>query len=104
MSLQMIKSLHGKDEYVLLPVNVYRLLKKQIDKVVEGDYVNFTLEDYVENPIALARIKANITQEELATYLNVSQAYISKIESKEKVPVKLMAKVKIILNKIKKLK
>lgn len=71
-------------------------------KVTCGDYEKFTLEDYVQNPIALARIKANITQEELAAYLNVSQAYISKIESKDKVPVKLMAKIRMVLKKIEK--
>ena len=42
------------------------------------DYVPFVLEDYVDNPVALARIKAKITQAELARRMDVSQAYVSK--------------------------
>ena len=73
MSLQKIKSLNGKDEYVLLPVvSIYRALRKEIEGKLEGgkprgkDYVPFVVEDYVDNPIALARIKARVTQEDLA--------------------------------------
>jgi ribosome-binding protein aMBF1 (putative translation factor) len=97
MNLQTIKSIDGKIEYVLLPVDTYRLLKKQIDQVTDSaeDYIPFELEDYVQNPVALARIRADLTQEELAERLKVSQAYISKIESK------LLAK---IMNAIKKKK
>ncbi|MGB6977176.1 MAG: helix-turn-helix transcriptional regulator [Gammaproteobacteria bacterium] len=58
------------------------------------DYVPFELVDYVDNPIALARIKAHITQEELAKRMGVSQAYISKIERQTKVTPKLLLKVK----------
>ena len=53
----------------------------------------FSIDDYVENPAALARINANITKEELAERMNVSQAYISKIESKDKVSDKALKKV-----------
>jgi len=97
MNLQMIKSIDGKDEYVLLPVDTYRLLKKQIDKVISEDeeYIPFKLEDYVQNPIVLARIQAHLTQEELASRLKVSQAYISKMENKDGVAIspKLLQKV-----------
>lgn len=71
MTLQKIKSIHGKDEYVLLPMAVYRALKDQIEKELaacetnqdaEQAYEPFVLEDYVDNPAALARIKAGITQ------------------------------------------
>lgn len=71
MTLQKIKSIHGKDEYVLLPMAVYRALKDQIEKELaacetnqdaEQAYEPFVLEDYVDNPVALARIKAGITQ------------------------------------------
>lgn len=107
MNIQIIKSIDGKNEYVLLPYNVYNALRDEIDeklkKVSRGsDYVSFEPEDYVDNPIALARIKMRITQEELANWMNVSQAYISKIESQEKVTVKLLHKVKTVLAKHKK--
>jgi len=97
MSMNVIKSLDG-EEYVLLPVRVYRALRKSIDKKLaekdEADYVPFELEDYVDNPVALTRIKANMTQEELAQRMNVSQAYISKVERQNKVSAKLLERVK----------
>ena len=70
MTLQKIKSIQGKDEYVLLPMAVYRALKDQIEKELaaceanqndEQAYEPFVLEDYVDNLVALARIKAGIT-------------------------------------------
>ncbi len=93
MNLQIIKSVEGEAEYVLLPINAYKALKHQIDKVIDEDYAPFKLEDYVDNPVALARIKANLTQEELAQRMDVSQAYISKLESQDAVSAKVMAKV-----------
>jgi len=97
MSVNIIKSLDG-EEYVLLPLRVYRALRESIEKKLaekdDADYVPFELEDYVDNPIALARIKANLTQEELAQRINVSQAYISKVERQDKVTAKLLERVK----------
>jgi ribosome-binding protein aMBF1 (putative translation factor) len=97
MSVNIIKSLDG-EEYVLLPVRVYRALRKSIEKKLaekdDADYVPFELEDYVDNPVALARIKANLTQGELAQRMNVSQAYISKVERQDKVTAKLLERVK----------
>ncbi len=93
MNLQKIRSIDGKDEYVLLPIKAYTLLKTQINKALNDEYVPFVLEKHVKNPIALARIKARWSQEKLAKYLNTSQAYISKIESQTKVSNKLMVKV-----------
>ena len=61
MNLQRIKSITGQDEYVLLPVETYHVLKKQIDKILNEDYDKFKIEDYVQNPIALARIRAHLT-------------------------------------------
>ena len=67
MTLQKIKSLDGKDEYVLLPIAVFRAMRAQIENRLAGrsaarsrndDYVPFALEDYVDNPVALTRIKA----------------------------------------------
>lgn len=102
MRLQTIKSADGKDEYVLLPVAVYRALKGEIeDKLAHrfpkgkaaDEYVPFVLEDYVDNPVALARMKARLTQQDLAERLGVSQAYISKIERQDKVTPALLDRV-----------
>lgn len=95
MNLQIIKSIEGKAEYVLLPVKAYHRLKKEIDHALahEDDYEAFNLDEYVSNPVALARIKANLTQEALALKMNVSQAYISKLEAQENISPKVLAKV-----------
>ena len=68
-----------------------RLKATEINK---ADYTPFDPADYVDNPIALARINAGITQEELAKCMGVTQAYINKIESQDKVTAKLLKKVK----------
>ena len=102
MSLQTIKAIDGKDEYVLVPVAVYRALKDDIENKVAslkkksgkgGEYVPFVLEDYVNNPVCLARLKAGYSQAELAERMGVTQAYISKIEAQDKVSVKLIQRV-----------
>ena len=36
MSLQMIKDVQGKDEYVLLPISVYEALRDQIEDELAG--------------------------------------------------------------------
>jgi len=108
MNLQTIQSLNGKPEYVLLPVIVYYNLRHEITALLERlsdkreteesqendeDYVEFNLADYVDNPVAFARIQACISQKELAKRMNVTQAYISKLENQEKVSAKVMKKV-----------
>jgi DNA-binding XRE family transcriptional regulator len=104
MNLQIIKSTEGKTEYVLLPIDVYHAVHKEIETQLKKvkhmqDYVSFNPADYIKNPIALARIESGITQAKLAEKLNVSQAYISKIERQDKVSPKLLAKVKNTLKK-----
>ena len=107
MTLQKIKSPDGKDEYVLLPIAVYRALRDQIERKLanrkvarspDDDYVPFVLEDYVDNPVALARIKSDITQAELARRMGVSQAYVSKIEAQAQVSGKVLARVSAALS------
>ena len=98
MNLQTIKSMDGKVEYVLLPVAAYHALRHQITEQLKHtqeseDYEVFDPADYIDNPVALARIQAGITQEELAKLMNVTQAYVSKIENQEKVTPKIMQKV-----------
>ena len=111
VNLQVIKSVEGKPEYVLIPVAVYKALREEIEDEIAGleaaadkgkDYVPFVLEDYVSNPVALARMKANLSQDDLAQRMGVSQAYISKIERQARITPKLMAKVKAALPKNKK--
>jgi DNA-binding XRE family transcriptional regulator len=106
MTLQKIRSLDGKDEYVLLPISVYRTLRAEINSQIAGrkttrsktaDYVPFELEDYVDNPIALARIRARLTQAELAKRMSVTQAYISKIEAQDRVSSKVLEKAQVAL-------
>ncbi len=107
MTLQKIKSIQGKDEYVLLPVAVYRTLKDQIEKELavyeagqdaEQAYVPFVLEDYVDNPVALARIKAGITQEQLAKRLGVSQAYVSQVERRSNITHKMLERLRTAIH------
>jgi ribosome-binding protein aMBF1 (putative translation factor) len=104
MTLQIIKSTDGKNEYVLLPFSIYRKLHDEIEATLkksshEESYVPFDPADYVDNPIALARIKRGITQKELAAHMKVTQAYISKIERQENVTAKLLNKVNAVLLK-----
>jgi DNA-binding XRE family transcriptional regulator len=98
MNLQTIKSIDGKVEYVLLPIATYQALRHQITEQLkqaneDQEYEVFDPADYIDNPVALARIQADITQEELARLMNVTQAYVSKIENQEKVTPKMMQKV-----------
>jgi ribosome-binding protein aMBF1 (putative translation factor) len=105
MTLQVIKSVEGKDEYVLLPIEIYRALKGQIEKLADGnqeedgddDYIPFDPANYIENPVALARIQAHITREELAQRLWVSTAYIGKIERRPHVTDKMLERVNAVL-------
>lgn len=108
MTLQTIKSIDGKDEYVLLPMSIYTALREEIEDELAGiaaatdndnEYIPFVLENYVDNPVALARMKAHLTQNELAERMDVTQAYISKIERKKKVTPKLLARVQTALTK-----
>ena len=102
MTLQVIKSIDGKAEYVLLPINIYNSLRSEISDALKqkhkhDDYVKFELTDYIQNPVALARINAGITQENLAKRMNVSQAYISKLETQTHVTAKTFKKIKTAL-------
>lgn len=100
MNINTIKTIDGQ-EFVLLPIRCYKSLKTQIDKYIaqeeDDEYVPFVLEDYVSNPVALARINAGVTQKELAKLLKVTQAYISKLESSKRISAKVMLRVNKVL-------
>ena len=100
MNIQTIQALDGR-QYVLLPLETYAKIKDEIDNLMDDDSVPFVLSDYVDNPIALARIEARITQMDLANVLNVSQAYISKIENLDHVKPELLEKAKLAIDSIK---
>jgi len=97
---QIIKP-EGMPGYVLIPAAVYQRLRGEIERELAGlnqadgdsDSLPFRPEDYVSNPVALARIKARLTQAELAERMGVSQAYVSKIEGQPKVSAKVLEKV-----------
>ena len=100
MNLQIIKSLNGRAEYVLLPIALYESLPQTVKRKFmskEEDYVPFDPADYVYNPVALARIKASLSQKELAKRMKVTQAYISKLEKQLTVTPKVLQKVKLAL-------
>ena len=105
MTLQTIKSIDGQDEYVLLPVKIYKALREEIEDELAGlevatdddQLVPFVLEDYIQSPVSLARIRAGVTQKELAKRMGVTQAYISKIENQDKATPKLLEKVNAAL-------
>lgn len=71
---------------------------KKINDNDEQAYVPFVLEDYVDNPVAIARIKAGITQGQLAQRLGVSQAYISQVERRTNVTNKMLERVRTALH------
>ena len=108
MTLQTINSITGKPEYVLLPIAVYRALHQSIDRELkkfdsqdDDDYVPFDPADYIDNPVALARLKAHVRQKELAELLGVTQAYISKVENQDAVSPRLLARVREALEQYK---
>ncbi len=101
LSIQVINSLAGEPEYVLIPIAVYKALREEIEDEIAGleamaqkddSYISFQPEDYITNPVALARIAAHVTQKQLAERMGVSQAYVSKIESQTKVTAKTIEK------------
>jgi len=66
---------------------------------LSNDYIPFKLSNYIDNPVALARINAGITQEELAKRMKVTQVYISRLEAQSNVTAKILRKVKTAIEK-----
>jgi ribosome-binding protein aMBF1 (putative translation factor) len=87
------------DDYARIEKEVQALLRKQVKLTPQTklDSEPFVLTDYVRNPVALARIKAGVTQVELAKRLNVSQPYIAKLEAQGRVSKEKLNQVSAVL-------
>lgn len=86
----------NKPAFAVIPYADYMTLVGSAND--DDEYVPFALNDYIQNPIRVARIEANLSQQDLAEHLNVTQGYISRIEGRNfKVTEKLMHKIKTAL-------
>lgn len=86
---------HGLPAFVVLPYKEYLDLTGE-----EDEFIPFRVPDYVSNPIRAARIEAGLTQKQLAERLDVSQAYIAKIERPGHKPTeKVLARVRQALTR-----
>jgi len=110
MSVQIIKDRNGKPEYVLLPIPVYKVLQSKIDEQLAAlgiddeandEYEPFDPADYIDNPVAIDRMRAGVKQKELAQAMDVSQAYISKLEAADHITPAALKRVRTALNSLK---
>jgi len=103
MSIQVIKKKH-KADYVIIPYNEFleyadedlidaAYIQEVLSDPIDGKIIEFNFEDYVNNPVHLCRLRVGLSQKELAKKMNVSQAYISKLEKMETVSAKALKKV-----------
>lgn len=103
MNIQFFQQTEESEAFALLPISIYFSLEDEITKKMKAlqkrkpKYIKFVLEDYIKNPIALARIKAKLDQKELADRLGVSQEYISKLEAQARVSKKTLNDVMQVL-------
>lgn len=86
-------------EFVLIPMANYKSKQKQFDKLVsstenDDEYFPLILEEIFHHPVVLARMKAGVTQVQLAELMGVTQAYISQLEKTENVSNAVISKVK----------
>lgn len=87
---------HNKPAFAVIPYADYMALVGGASD--DNEFVPFALGDYIQNPIRVARIEANLSQQDLADRINVTQGYISRIEARNfKVSDKLMHKIKTVL-------
>ena len=88
--MMLFESLRGEIEEALLGMD--------IDAGREEEYEPFDPVDYVQNPVALARMKAGVKRVELARRMEVSQAYITKLEHAEEVSESVLRRVRQALD------
>ncbi|MDP2380286.1 MAG: helix-turn-helix transcriptional regulator [Sulfurimicrobium sp.] len=92
----------GKPAFAVIPYEEYLALTNNCEESARDDdeeYVPFILSDYINNPVRVARIKAGVTQKDLAACLAVTQGYVSKIEGHNyEVSDNLLKRVKIALS------
>ena len=112
-SIEAIKNGKGKRTTVDLPSDVKTIRAKtglcqssfaglEAWAEQEEDYVDFDPADYVDNPVALARMKAQVKQVDLARHMKVTQSYISKLEHADQVSGEALQKVKAALQELRK--
>lgn len=91
MKLQTIKNINGADEYILVPAKVYarltvstrRAITRATRRVNANDqYHVFNPEDYVDQPVILARLRAGVSQVDLAARLGVGLSILKRVEAK----------------------
>ena len=103
MSIQVIKK-KQKADYVIIPYDEFiayanedlidaAYIQDILSDPVEGEIMDFDFGDYVDNPVHLRRLKAELTQKELAEKMGVTQAYVSKLEKSDSVSAKALKKV-----------
>lgn len=103
MSIQVIKN-KEKADYVIIPYDEFLAyadedlidtthMQEILQDPIEGEIVDFDFADHVTNPVHLARLRAGLTQKELANRMGVTQAYVSKLERAERVSPKALKKV-----------
>jgi len=110
MSVQIIKDRNGKPEYVLLPMPVYKALQSKIneqlaalgmDDNADNDYEPFDPAEYIDNPVAIDRMRAGIKQKDLAQAMGVSQAYVSKLEAADDITPAALKRIRTALKSLK---
>lgn len=105
MGLQIIRNMSGEEEYVLLPITVYQALRPAIDEQLstlniadpdanEEPQTSAYAEPFIKNPITRMRLRAGLKQKDLAELLEVTQAYVSKVENSDKVSARVIARVR----------
>lgn len=111
MKIQVIKE-NDQPKFAVVPWKIFIRFRDEIeDEIlaaeakrvladpVEGELVPFDVARYISNPVKAARIKAELSQEDLAVRMGVSQAYVSKLEKARSVSPKVWHQVGLALAK-----
>jgi len=108
MNPQILFDLHGRPEYMLVPMAVYETLKEEIDRQLalyspnagglsDGEDEMSFPEPFIKNPITRMRMRADLKQKDLAELLGVTQAYVSKVENSDRVSARAISRVRAAL-------